>query len=697
MKVKKLFRIFLVSILFISACFVLPSKALASIEDFSLYAQIDPDENITVTSTRVTFDHLTRNESAFVYKDKGYGYFAYNFEVDFEWYFADGTGASGLQSIWTVSNVVNDRNSLYTADDDYLTVYSRPYGSSPDTYEKLTLEECDSGTVYTDVSSYSGHTMGTSNYIKIVRDEDVGTYGTLYCYIYSDAAMTTLEDTLSLTLHSKKDFRYIYALQSNNTGEDSLWESGYIQNVDISLTTPLIPTVMTVYSQTISTGIILGGYAGNENGAITEKHFEYGIESGNYTDNISGTFVTGGETWFTAILTDDDITAGQTYYFRAVASNANGTGYGQELSFLAVFSSISIVTGGVELQEQPNGKFSAVMNYRVSPPTVDNLYLLLSTSANMSDPITDVVYSGSTIMGSNTVSYEFSTYNITTGYGILDPETTYYYQGHIDYNSIDYYGDIKSFTTGNLTITIPDKPVVTITSLKDVSADYNGTYFFEIVATVNTTSTTDTFYTQGFSFSLQQNASLNVLLPTVYTYSANINNNVFRLVINLDNATWYTGQTLYFQAWINGIYYNKIYSKIVSATPPAGGGGSGDIIDTGGTGGTGTDMVSSFEELLDDIRTNLHLTGTMGIWAFMGLILLLVALVFGIGMAVCPTGIAKAAVGVAWLLSSICVVGAFMFTGQLGIWPILILVGGVVALIIIVLSVRLSGGGTING
>ena len=86
----------------------------------------------------------------------------------------------------------------------------------------------------------------------------------------------------------------------------------------------------------------------------------------------------------------------------------------------------------------------------------------------------------------------------------------------------------------------------------------------------------------------------------------------------------------------------------------------------------------------------------MGTWVFMGLLLLIVALIFGIAYFAVKTPIGRVAIGFTWLLSSISVVGGFIFTGQLGVWPILVLVGGVVALIMIVLSVKLSGsGGTI--
>lgn len=103
-----------------------------------------------------------------------------------------------------------------------------------------------------------------------------------------------------------------------------------------------------------------------------------------------------------------------------------------------------------------------------------------------------------------------------------------------------------------------------------------------------------------------------------------------------------------------------------------------------------------FLDFINEWRVSMGLIGTFGTWAFMGMIILAVSLLFGIAMVVVDTAVGRSAVGVAWLLSSISVIGAFLFTGQLGIWPILILTGGLVALIVIVLSVKLSGGGN-NG
>ena len=106
----------------------------------------------------------------------------------------------------------------------------------------------------------------------------------------------------------------------------------------------------------------------------------------------------------------------------------------------------------------------------------------------------------------------------------------------------------------------------------------------------------------------------------------------------------------------------------------------------------GIPVISDFAQIIDDIKAQFHLYGVMGTWAFLGLILLIIALIFGVAIVATPDATIKRMVSIVWGLISIAVLGAFLFTGQLGIWPILIIIGGVVALIFIIGGTVLSGG-----
>jgi len=187
-------------------------------EDLTTYTEVDPNNKITVTSDRSEFDTLRRNEDAYVYDDKGVDHFNGNFEHLFEIYMSS---SNGIVVMWGMANIVEDLKSILDASEDELCLELSTY--------TFYLIEVFGGTQYYD--TYGG-TSGTLYYLTAERDEGVGTYGTLYLYIYSDADRTNLLDTLTVTLHEKEDFRYLYVTQSYNSGHTNA-ASGYTQNVDL--------------------------------------------------------------------------------------------------------------------------------------------------------------------------------------------------------------------------------------------------------------------------------------------------------------------------------------------------------------------------------------------------------------------------------------------------------------------------------
>jgi len=101
----------------------------------------------------------------------------------------------------------------------------------------LSLRELDGGTVYQD-NNTTDISSDTVYYLEMERDEDVGTYGALYCRIYSDEERTTLVDTLSLALHEKRDFEGVMALAAHDTSEyPDYYYSVQIDNLDLGLPT----------------------------------------------------------------------------------------------------------------------------------------------------------------------------------------------------------------------------------------------------------------------------------------------------------------------------------------------------------------------------------------------------------------------------------------------------------------------------
>lgn len=677
MKVKKFFRLIITVIL--SLTLLISGIALAA-ENLLLYTEIDAPDKLTVYSNHVSYTNLTRSDESYVYYDKGEGYFNGDFIIDFDYFFSDGVGATVVASIFTLANVIDDYWAIVDADGDMLAITISPYAAFPDTYTKLKLTEYDGGDFYGDSIDYEVN-INETVYVRVARNEGIGTYGTAYLYIYSDSERTNLLGSTSLALHSSlKDYQYYYPIQANNTG-DASWCSGDVANIDIIGGGGGIPEVVTNPKGLALDGAYLSGWGSTVNGELLTAGFEIGIESSNYTDNKSASI---NQNYFSVIVPNDDLEIGETYYFRAYATNNYGVGFGNEKSFLYNPTILTLTVDTPLVVQDVTGNFTASFLVTLNQQLTDNVTFALSPNY---PPYTDNITTYLNWAGDG--MYLFSTWNGSYGtQGVLSENTTYYYQGIAYYEDVQYSSAVGSFTT--TTTEIPDKPSVNIITVQDVSVAYNADYVFEAIAKITTSNTTNAVNSWGFQISLSSLPDGN-LLPPIYNFPINwtSEDGTYSVVLLLDNADWYAGETLYFRAFIKTAYYGMIYSPIVDIKPIE------DVI--GDTGDTPPDVIDTFADMVNNVKVSMHLTGIMGTWAFMGLCILITSLLFGIAMLAVPIGIAKMAVGVAWLLVSTAILGAFIFTGELGIWPILILVGGVVALIIIVLSVKLSGGGMQNG
>lgn len=197
-------------------------------EDFTVYFEQDVNAHITVAELSITFANIDRNESAWVRKDFGIDFFSGNFAHQ-AIVKATGHADAGMAGVWAMANTLDDLKGIDDASGDYLAVLML-YDTGASAY-KLRLRECDSGTLYDDDYTIA---VDTEYYLTIHRDESVGTYGTLYCYIYSDAERTDLLDTLSIALHtSKKDLRYLFGVNTHNSTEATKKISGVVSHLKI--------------------------------------------------------------------------------------------------------------------------------------------------------------------------------------------------------------------------------------------------------------------------------------------------------------------------------------------------------------------------------------------------------------------------------------------------------------------------------
>jgi hypothetical protein len=120
---------------------------------------------------------------------------------------------------WAVSNAVEVLSGTTSyaiklgVDDGHSTW--RPRVPANDSTFFLKLSEVTAGGVATTTDTSARLNDGTTYSIIIMRDDDAGTYGTLYAYIYNGS---TLVDTLSIALTESQDLRYMYAYSSYAVG-----------------------------------------------------------------------------------------------------------------------------------------------------------------------------------------------------------------------------------------------------------------------------------------------------------------------------------------------------------------------------------------------------------------------------------------------------------------------------------------------
>jgi len=195
------------------------------VENLTGYTETDPNSHITKTSSKISFAGLTRNEDAYVYKDFTANYFNGSFTHYVTVYFQDTGGDNNVAVNWQLTNDIDDYYGLISGGKSFLAVVTQKYGTALYMY----LREQDGANYYQD--SNTALSLDTPYYLTITRDEDTGTYGTMYCYIYSDSTRETLVDTLTVALHtSKKDFRYLFGLNTYNDA-DANAGTGYTENL----------------------------------------------------------------------------------------------------------------------------------------------------------------------------------------------------------------------------------------------------------------------------------------------------------------------------------------------------------------------------------------------------------------------------------------------------------------------------------
>jgi len=196
-------------------------------QDLTTYTEVDPNSRLTVTDSKVDVVGLLRNDGdTHVYKDLGIDYINGDYSNLFEVFVSAGD-AGGLFINWMLSNDIDDWNGLESANNPYHGLYVTVVNGTI----QFILKESVGGVGYQDSSIALA--LSTLYYITVERKQSVGDYGTLYAKIYDDAGRTNLLDTLTVTLHIKQNFRYIFAMNSAYF-DNANSITGYTQNLDLN-------------------------------------------------------------------------------------------------------------------------------------------------------------------------------------------------------------------------------------------------------------------------------------------------------------------------------------------------------------------------------------------------------------------------------------------------------------------------------
>jgi hypothetical protein len=198
-----------------------------TIEDFTSYTEVDPNNHITLVGTNHIDFKDYRNETAYLYKDKTAGHF-----TDFT-HLLDGRmnshSGNNLSYIWLLSNDIGNVKALSDAHKNFILIrfyyYSGYYFSIEEFYWDGNTEQ--------EYNSYHTVTAGTWYYFKIIKS------GTSFkVEAYSDSARTNKLWECSLTLYDSGSKRYVFVCDTWNSGSN-LYGDEDIENLDLQEHVPV--------------------------------------------------------------------------------------------------------------------------------------------------------------------------------------------------------------------------------------------------------------------------------------------------------------------------------------------------------------------------------------------------------------------------------------------------------------------------
>lgn len=189
------------------------------LENYDIYTESDPLGRYAVTTNKIVVTSLENDDPD---QYVAFDYSAAPFDGDFTQRnkLTVTTAGGGFIYSWCLAKAFDDLAGLTDA------FYLQHNGAA------ALLKERVSSTDYQDFTT--GLSAATPYWYVFVRDELIGSFGQLQCFIYDDEAETSLFDTLTLALHIKEDFSHVYGTIGGGSGSSSSI-SGDIENLDLGI------------------------------------------------------------------------------------------------------------------------------------------------------------------------------------------------------------------------------------------------------------------------------------------------------------------------------------------------------------------------------------------------------------------------------------------------------------------------------
>lgn len=171
-----------------------------ALENFTTYVEYDLVAHFTVAANAITVIQISGRAEAYVYKDLGANHFGASFTHYAKVKTTNSSASNSTHVVaWAVSNVIDDNVGWDTNNSQAVNMWDR---KTVNAYSFVLRNE-ESGSSDASVNL----TANTYYWLTITRTSETA----LQIQIYSDAAKTTLVDTMSVALTSGRRYQYLFA------------------------------------------------------------------------------------------------------------------------------------------------------------------------------------------------------------------------------------------------------------------------------------------------------------------------------------------------------------------------------------------------------------------------------------------------------------------------------------------------------